>query len=68
MSAWVLMWLLVTPDGGAVAPTPLPSPQKAAPQVVLNPEDEALVKELELLEVLDEAKQLDLLEELSREP
>ena len=56
----VLMWLLATPDGGAALTAP--------PPVVLSPEDEAVVKELELLEVLDEAKQFDLLEELSREP
>ncbi len=59
MSALLLLAWLAAVDGG----TPPPPPK--APQV--NPEDAELLKHLELLESFDEAKDLELLEELSIE-
>ena len=57
MTTFLLLAWLAAVDGG----TP-PSAQKP-----LSPEDAELLKHLELLESFDEAKDLELLEELSVE-
>lgn len=63
----LLLWLCLfagdggTRDSGVVAPPP------ARPTSTLKPEDQEVVKNLELLEHLDETADLDLLQELSAE-
>lgn len=62
----LLVWLCLvsgdggTHDSGVVAPP-------ARPTTALKPEDQEVVKNLELLEHLDETADLDLLQELSAE-
>lgn len=61
---FILFWaLLLHADGGVKAvQVPLP-PSKAA----IRPEDPEVVKNLELLELLDETSELELLQELAVE-
>ncbi|MBK7857786.1 MAG: hypothetical protein IPJ65_03995 [Archangiaceae bacterium] len=56
------VWLAAV-DGGTAAPAPTPGPPKAT----LSKEDAELLQHLEVLEAYDEAKDLELLEELSAE-
>jgi len=58
MSALLLLLWLAAVDGG------VPAPPKAA---ALSPEDAELLQNLELLQSYDEARDLELLEELSVE-
>lgn len=63
-----LALLLAALDGGALAPTPpSPPPAKAHAAAALSAEDQEVVRYLELLENLSEAKDLELLEDLSLE-
>lgn len=63
-----LALLLAALDGGALAPTPpSPPPAKAQAAAGLSAEDQEVVRYLELLENLSEAKDLELLEDLSLE-
>ncbi len=61
----LLLWLCLTsPDAGTLAHDS-GTPPPARP--TLKPEDQEVVKNLELLEHLDETADLDLLQELSAE-
>ena len=60
----LLVWLcLMMTDGGTRDSGVLPPPARPT----LKPEDQEVVKNLELLEHLDETADLDLLQELSAE-
>lgn len=59
MSALLLLAWLAAVDGGTPAPAP--------PRPALSLDDAELLEHLELLEQFDEAKDLELLEELSAE-
>jgi hypothetical protein len=61
-----LALLLAALDGGALVAPPVEPPPKAAARK-LSPEDEEVVRYLELLENLNEAQDLELLQDLSIE-
>ena len=61
MSFILFLSLLLHADGGVPAPPP------SAPKAAVRPEDPEVVKNLELLELMDETTDLDLLQELSVE-
>jgi hypothetical protein len=61
--AW-LLWLFGVTDAGVHPLSPPPPPPKVER---LSAEDQEVVKELELLENLDESKELEALKELSVE-
>ena len=63
MSAVLIALWLTAVDGGTVAPRPPPPPAKSE----LSAEDAEILKNLELLEHMDEARDLDMLQELSVE-
>jgi hypothetical protein len=60
-----LVWLAAVDGGMAVAPPPPPPPSKA--RAALSAEDAEILQNLELLEHMDEAKDLEMLQELSVE-
>ena len=60
MSAFLLLAWLAAVDGGT-PPTPAAAPAKPK----MSAEDAELLRHLEVLEALDEARDLDMLEELS---
>jgi hypothetical protein len=59
-----LVWLAAVDGGLPVAPPPPPPPAKKA---TLSAEDAEVLQNLELLEHMDEAKDLEMLQELSVE-
>ena len=63
MSLLLFLALLLHADAGVNVTPPPPPPAKAA----VRPEDTEVVKNLELLELMDETSDFELLEELSVE-
>ena len=64
----LLVWLcLLTSDGGTSWRWPQDSGSPPGPRPTLKPEDQEVVKNLDLLEHLDETSDLELLQELSAE-
>jgi hypothetical protein len=61
-----LVWLAAVDGGWTVAP-PSPPPPPPASKPGLSAEDAEVLQNLELLEHLDEAKDLEMLQELSVE-
>ena len=62
MSLFLFLALLLHADAGVAVP-PVPPPVKVAPRA----DDPEVVKNLELLELMDETSDLELLQELSVE-
>lgn len=62
MSLLLFLALLLHADGGVAV-----TPPAVAPKAATRPEDPEVVKNLELLELMDETTDLELLQELSVE-